>query len=223
MTSTFDLQSEEPGFNRRFFLDNPRKEMAYYLYLPIKMGGNPSLTPHLPERLRFLEQIYWTCTLDWVTTTHYNLKDWYIYLTYKRMFVEPGSPGNRPGWHIDGWGSGGTYTAGDTNYVWADMNPTEYAVQHFRNISTDDAQSMKDITDQVDEHSIHVYHDCTIHRLNQKVVHRVNPVVFPGVRTFIKFTFSQHRLAREGNSHNYLLDYDWYMYGRSMERNLDHG
>ena len=136
----------------------------------------------------------------------------------KQCGVGPGCPGNRPGWHIDGFASGG-----DVSYVWCNMNPTEYAVQEFSNISSDDQQSMVDIGEQIDYNKIVTYPDYTILRLDETVVHRVNPNPKCGVRSFAKITFSSHKFRNKGNSHNYLLDYNWEMNPRNKERNLDHG
>lgn len=192
----------------------PLKEMMFYLYLPIKMPGQCMF--RTPRRLRPVYSILNSLTEEFNKDLD-GFYDKYVYLTAKRMFVSPGFPGNRPGWHIDGFGSNG-----DINYIWADLNPTEFAVQHFDKVSTDDRQSMVDISNQVRASNIVTYPDKTLLRLDESVVHRVNPVVESGMRTFIKITISDHKFASEGNSHNYLFDYDWDLKQRTEERNLDH-
>jgi len=103
------------------------------------------------------------------------------------------------------------------------MNPTQFAIQPFRNISTDDTQSMLDITEQIKEDSIVEYDNCKLLRLTDKVVHRVNPNPSEGWRSFLEVTISKHRFAKLGNSHNYLFNYNWPMVPRSKKRNICHG
>lgn len=185
-------------------------EMMFFLYMPLKFPNEGMRTP---RRL--------SCFLPLVSTVREYTDIWdesYCYITAKSMFVTEECPGNRPGWHIDGFLSGG-----DENYVWSDMNPTEYAVQDFYNIPTDDAQSMIDMEAQIDLTRVVTWPNNHLLRLDETVVHRVAPNPKPGLRTFVKITLSRHQFRKHGNSRNYLLDYDWSMKARSSERNLDHG
>jgi hypothetical protein len=186
------------------------EEMMFYLYMPVMM---PNGDYFLPQRLHRYKNL-----LAMAVSDYGDLQGVYVYITAKTMFVEPGLPGNRPGWHIDGFGSGG-----DINYVWADMNPTEYAVQTFGEISSDDQQSMVDMAAQIKPHRIVTYPDCTLLRLDESVVHRVNPAPKRGIRSFVKITISRHQFRNAGNSHNFGLNYSWVMTPRKAERNLDHG
>ena len=183
------------------------REFCFYLYMPIQIGMESGI--RLPARLKPILPLI-KATLD-------EPRQNFVYLTVKRMPVHSGSPGNRPGWHIDGFGSNG-----DVNYIWSDMNPTEFAEQQFIEIPTDDVQSMVEIEKQVREDRICTYPSGSLLRLDEGVVHRVNPKVQPGIRTFVKITFSNHQFVGEGNSHNYLFDYEWAARPRGVERNLDH-
>jgi len=190
----------------------PLPEMMFYLYLPVKLPGMSSVV--LPRNLEtlgdMLALIEEDCLDDWLYK--------YVYVTAKRMFVGPGNPGNRPGWHIDGFMSNG-----DINYIWSDMNPTQFAVQPFMNIPYDDQESMEEIERQVNPEDIQTYTDGDLLRLDEEVVHRVNPEPEPGDRSFVKITVSDHQFASKGNSYNYLLPpYNWKMKKRELERNLDH-
>lgn len=187
------------------------EEAMFYLYMPIKMADQSQI--EVPERLRRYGGL-----VDMARNSFGDWSDRYVYLTAKTMFVTPDSPGNRPGWHIDGFGSGG-----DINFVWSDMNPTEFAVQDFSMVSTNDRQSMVDIGAQIDPLKIVKYPDHTLLRLDERVVHRVGEDVSSGFRSFVKITVSGHKFCNAGNSHNYLLDYSWVMSPRGIERNLDHG
>lgn len=144
-------------------------------------------------------------------------RDRYVYVTAKTMWVEPGNPGNRPGWHIDGWGSDD-----DINYTWCNMNPTQFAVQDFFGISTDDTTSMLDMAEQVDSSCIYTPIDECLLRLTNDMVHRVDPYPDPGYRTFIKVTLSNHIFRNAGNSVNHDLQYNWDIRPRKNTRNLDH-
>ena len=209
---------EPPHF---FGIMKPKpSEMTYWLYLPVLMPFESKSTrkvPVLPRNCEYLRGMINFCVKDARLLLQSTLEDKYVYLTAKTMWVEPGSPGNRPGWHVDGFGSNG-----DLNYIWADKNPTEFAEQKFYRVSTDDKRSMKDMTDRVKPENIAIYPNRSLLRLNERVVHRVGPVVETGVRTFIKITVSDHQFRNAGNSHNHAFDYDWSMKPRGKERNLDH-
>ena len=69
-------------------------EMMFYMYLPIKMRGGWFA---IPDRLkRFAPMVQAATNGDDVTGK-------YIYLTAKHLYVTPDNPGNRPGWHSDGF------------------------------------------------------------------------------------------------------------------------
>lgn len=189
-------------------------EHMIFLYLPIKMAGNTLF--RYPERLRYLNDLLGKVHINagYLLGTEYA--DHYVYLTAKTMWVEPGAAGNRPGWHADGYGSNG-----DLNYIWHDMNPTQFAVQQFTDIPDDDVQSMVEMERQVDLERLTEYPDRTLLRLDETVVHRVNPTVTPGLRTFIKLSVSKHQYNLKGNSHNHLFDYDWDLVDRAAVRNVD--
>ncbi len=139
-----------------------------------------------------------------------------VYITAKTLWVENGFSGNRPGWHVDGFGSNG-----DLNYIWYNENPTEFAVQNFKNISDNDEQSMLDMALQIDYKNIVTYPREHILRLDEGVVHRVNHDVKKCVRTFIKISVSKHQFNLAGNSHNYMIPYKWDMIEREEKRNMD--
>lgn len=192
-----------------FYIRYP--ECMFYLYLPIKMARD--LNVNIPEPLLKYKDLVRSVSVE----DGWDLDD-YVYLTAKTMFVTESCPGNRPGWHMDGFGSGG-----DRNYIWSDMNPTEFAIQDFSCIPDDDVLSMLEIERQIDVEKIVTYPDNTLLRLDERVVHRVSPRPAAGLRSFFKLTVSKHRFRNEGNSHNWKFDYSWRMKPRSIQRNLDHG
>src|ERR1044072_2433610 len=135
---------------------NPVEQMIY-LYLPVKMPYDYNV--YLPERLKFCDKVLKTAMEDAYMWTPFGGEDWYVYLTAKTMHVNKNCPGNRPGWHADGFGSGG-----DLNYIWHDMNPTEFAVQKFRDIPDDDFKCLEALAAQVDSDCIRVYENRTLLR-----------------------------------------------------------
>jgi hypothetical protein len=187
-------------------------EMMCYLYLPIKM---PNTDVRIPQRLEYANEMIEMVLQDAAVTIP-DFDKHYVYITAKTLFVQGQYSGNRPGWHADGFGS-----HGDINYLWYDMNPTEFAVQKFNNIPTDDFESMLEMERQIDLDSVVQYPCGNVLRLDETIVHRVNPEIKSGMRTFIKISVSRNRFNLAGNSHNYLFDYNWNMHNRGETRNLD--
>ncbi len=225
------LNSEIPESVGEFHLDN--KEYMQYLYLPIKMGGKGGVC--LEQRLWFLRRMIDAALLfenRYLSVSELHKK--YVYLTIKQTVIPKGLTQNRPGWHSDGFGTN------DVNYVWYDKLPTEFMIGAFE-VSTDDAQSMKDFEaielnanrqiirnfiDHGDRHPtpadfiqpkpFHLY------RLTQNHVHRTVRSDCDQVRMFVKITLSDHVYAQEGNSHNYSIAYHWTLSPRKTERNQPH-
>jgi hypothetical protein len=138
--------------------------------------------------------------------------DSYMYLTAKRLFTSPTCRWNRPGWHIDGFGTD------DINYIWSDSFPTEFCSQQF-DLSDDHALSMIEMTQQVRKENVRTYGSGMLMGLDNTVVHQVAPVQDCGVRTFAKISISRNRYNLRGNAHNDLIEYDWQMVDRALERN----
>lgn len=204
-------------------------EMMFYLYLPIRFPFEDDSWESeynyrfwVPKNLQFAWPFI---EMVWADTGIKTFDTHFVYLTAKTMYVEPGAPGNRPGWHADGYGSNG-----DLNYIWYDSNPTEFAEMPFENIPDDDMASMEAMAIQIAQEScrlvarplpIKTYPCKSVLRLDESVVHRVSPFVTPGVRTFLKASVSRHRYNLKGNSHNHLVHYDWEMHDRLAIRNTD--
>jgi len=182
-------------------------EMMTYLYLPVSMPGSHEV--RRPERLAFcdpiLEEVMAVLKADYDDTDH-------VYLTAKRQYVQPGYIGNRPGWHADGFGTD------DLNFIWYDRDPTLFCVQKFY-LSPCHKKSMEEMEEQVNARNVLTYPCRQLLKLDQSVIHATADPIDEGMRTFIKVSVSKHRYDMEGNSHNYLFDYDWQMYKRDHTRN----
>src|SRR5690606_37186929 len=111
-------------------IDVQASEMCFVQYIPIKLKQCKSdclLPIKVPENLMWAWPIISQCRKDF----EHRHGEWYgyIYLTAKHMFVSSESSMNRPGWHIDGYGTD------DINYFWYDKFPTEIANQEFYDLS----------------------------------------------------------------------------------------
>lgn len=168
---------------------------CYHVYMPFCSDGK---TFHLPESLEWVEPIL----NDIEVGDMENFK--YAYLTVKHMYVDGYQ--NRPGWHIDGFGSD------DINYIWCNTNPTQVAVQDFM-LSRDHEQSLKQMEELGPADGYDPGCDgwvetlsCNIlYRLDTSVVHRCAPVRMPTLRTFVKISLSNDIYNLEGNATNPLL------------------
>jgi len=184
------------------------REMMFYLYLPIKTKDRTfypmgTLEPRLYPLLSLLEMIPGEET-----------RGRYVYLTAKRTYVTPENMCNRPGWHCDG------FMTDDINYVWYDNAPTQFCVQDF-DLSQDDRQSMMEMEEQAQQENIIEYSPGHLLRLDERVVHRVNPAGHTGIRTFIKVSISPLRYNLEGNSTNPRCLVPWRNEPRHPNRNME--
>lgn len=199
-------------------VDISPKEMMFWLYCPIKMRnvaykGIDDILRTTPANLHqfapIIEEALDVITEDWLT-------ECYVYITAKTLWVTPDNPGNRPGWHSDG------YLTDDLNFIWADRNPTLFWCPDERvSFSPDHNASLAEM-ETAAEHDAdnHVtFPDKTLLLLDQRVIHRVATIEKAGMRTFVKISVSKHRYNLVGNSINHLLSPDWDYFDRNEERN----
>jgi hypothetical protein len=187
------------------------KEMMFYQYLPIKLS-----TDHMPiyeDRLKCFTEIVGVICCDFIGTFGLDrFIDSYVYLTAKHMYQKGNCSYNRPGWHSDG------FMTDDINYIWYNNNPTVFNNTNFK-LSLDDELSIKEMAEQHDHKLNRTYNSNTILRLDQYNIHRVG-YSSEGMRAFVKVSFSKDKYDLIGNSHNYLLDYNWEMKPRKEQRNI---
>lgn len=189
-------------------VDLEPSEFQYYVYLPIKMAG--SYEPRIPENLK------WTVPL--LDEICVELDD-YVYITVKHMIHQRGCPVNRPGWHSDGFGTD------DVNYIWYDGHPTEFMIGDFGDVPYDDRRSLLYFGVEASNMELlglgdkRTYPLKSLLRMDQHVIHRVSEKPFTGTRCFVKISVSKNKYDLEGNSHNYLFNYDWEMKPREITRN----
>lgn len=202
-------------------IDLDPSEMMFWMYLPISVPN--SLVYNLPPNLRMFSPLIDIARAD----AGDFFIDSYVYLTAKTLWVEGDYIGNRPGWHIDGYGTN------DLNYIWADRAPTEFMkVDPMVSLSDDCDISLKQMEDLAawgeqlgmmlgkQYCSFHTYPDKHLLKLDNTVIHR-SPVGFgSGMRTFVKISISPERYNLKGNSINHLLpETHWPLVDRQIVRN----
>lgn len=184
----------------------PDCELTFALYLPIRLAGDDRVVipPHLEG---------YGALVDAALAHEADAADGkYVYLTVKRLWVEPGCLGGRLGWHTDGFGTA------DVNYIWSDADPTEFCVQPF-DLSDDHALSMVEMWEQADPNNIVRFEPLDLIRIDARHVHRCPENPRPGYRTFARVSISHDRYDMIGNAHNYGLNYNWIMHPRGGVRN----
>lgn len=206
------------------------QEFMHYLYLPVRIpepGAHPQAYVDcvLPPNLHFIRPAV-RLTLD-NAKRHTHLRNPYVYVTARRGFATPGNPLNRPGWHCDDFGGD------DLNYIWSDRWPTRFLyAPGGLTLPDDDVASMEVMealahtAEHTDAPSMMVADGQPGHllRLSPYVIHDTPIIPEPGgMRSFFKISVSSHRYNLLGNSHNYLLDYEWKMYDRAAIRNQPGG
>lgn len=176
-------------------------------YMPVEMHGYM----RLPHRMQWLKPMITLVRDDLYMRNKFQYAR-YIYATVKHGYVDVGVHQNRPGWHIDGYGSD------DLNYIWYDRCPTQFLDQKMQ-LPEDHEQSMALMEVHACPENIVSYFNKLVLKLDNTVIHRVSPMPIAGLRTFVKLSVSEHKYNLKGNAHNYLFDYDWKMYERQAHRN----
>jgi hypothetical protein len=187
------------------------KEMMFYQYLPIILSGDTE--PVYEPRLKCYNQLVGAICCDFIGA--YGLDRYvksYVYLTAKYLYQAPGCSFNRSGWHSDG------FMTDDINYIWYDKDPTVFNNSEF-NLTMDDLASIEDMRSQALPWKDVTYPVNTLLRLDQFNIHKVGEVT-TGMRNFLKISFSKDKYDLIGNSHNYLLNYEWDMKPRKEQRNI---
>lgn len=183
-------------------------EMMFWLYCPVKMTGSVAMVipPNLEQYLPLLERVKDDCRDRW--------RESYVYLTAKVLFVTKENPGGRPGWHSDG------FMTDDLNYVWSDRDGTLFWIPIDTTDFTQDHEiSLAEMSSAASLGPLKTYPDKSLLRLDEAVIHRINDINSPGIRSFVKVSVSRHKYNLVGNSINHLLPNDWYFAPRGEERN----
>mgnify|MGYP001598456602 CR=1 FL=1 len=187
-------------------------EMLFYQYLPIKIIGQTE--PIMEQRLNPFSPLIGMILCDFVGA--FGLDRYinsYVYVTAKKMINQQGCSFNRPGWHSDG------FMTDDINYVWSDCYGTVFNKSSF-SLTMDDSGSLVEMEQQADSENDIIYPDGSLIRLDQYNIHRVADLDETIMRTFLKVSFSKDKYDLNGNAHNYLLDYNWKMRDRKIQRNI---
>ena len=180
-------------------------EFVYHMYMPIKMAerADVRIPPHL--------HCFWP-VIERVLFHGGVAAGKYMYLSVKKMHISAGQTANRPGWHIDGYGTK------DHNYIWSDCLPTEFVTGEF-SLSENHSLSLLQMEQQARGREVLTFPVGNLLLLESDSVHRVANCVQDCVRTFVKISVSTEKYNLKGNAHNYLFDYEWDMVDRVVERN----
>lgn len=185
-------------------------EVMYYLYLPVVMGREWRRI-EMPHNIHCLYSM--VVSARNFANEHYNWDPKYAYISARKGWATKDNPLNRPGWHIDGYGSS------DLNFVWWAGDGTRFAIQEFKDVSPDHTRSLEQFEEQVDLSKVETPEAKTLYLIDQSVVHATPDIVTPHMRQYVKISFSEHEYALENNSHNYAFQYNWKMQGREEIRN----
>lgn len=135
----------------------------------------------------------------------------YLYLSVNKDFYNIGDTQKRPGWHVDG------YKTDDENYIWSDREPTEYIELEYLDTELSHEKSLEYFKDLAKGKNIKRLKSNTLYMLG-KFIHRTPTIRSPGVRTFVKLSFSNHRYNLVGNAVN-KINKNWKFYDREVVRN----
>lgn len=186
-------------------------EMMFWMYLPISVPHSYDIA--VPHNLQAFKPLIHAVTA--YDPSAFFLR--YAYLTAKTLWVGDRYIGNRPGWHIDGYGTD------DINFIWSDRAPTEFIETDVR-LSDDCDVSLREMGSIGVVHralkKIVTYPDKHLLRLDNTVIHRSPECFTPGMRTFFKLSLSKDRYNLKGNAINHLLpETHWPLVDREAVRN----
>lgn len=181
-------------------------EMLFWLYCPIKLPGGRIVYPeNLEQFWPIVSRAEEFCNV---------FDERFVYLTAKTLWVTHENPGNRRGWHSDG------FMTDDLNFIWSDTKGTLFWEPEERVPFTQDHHaSLAEMEAAAEAGPFRTYPDRHVLCLDQRVIHRVADFDAPGMRTFVKVSISRHEYRLAGNSINHKLGLDWSYAPRGSERN----
>lgn len=191
-------------------------EMMFWMYCPIKRPDSEFFV--LPPNLKQFAPLVLRVMRDALECGRWH--EHYAYITAKTLYVKPETPGNRPGWHSDG------FMTDDLNYIWSDRNPTVFFCDDsLHAFSSDHVKSLDEMNQLCEpDSSKHFRYDAKhLMKLDQRVLHKVDTNITAGMRTFVKISVSKDVYALKGNSINHALPIAEVYQERGAERNCPTG
>ena len=154
----------------------------------------------IPENLEFLVNQVLSTIYEASDHIYKNDWDYNCYLSIKHEYVNPGSLGNRPGWHIDG------FKSDQHNFIWFDALPTKIALGTF-DLTNDHDISLVEMEEQAKTKTKLVLESKHLYEMSHELVHSPcrNDTDEPILRTFIKVTFTKETFNCMNNAWNYRL------------------
>ena len=194
-----ELISEAP---KGILLRINTRELDYcnHMLMCIKQVGSSEYSA--PDNLRLIVEEMLSGVYALSPHMYNNDSNYNCYLSVKHEYVNGGSVGNRPDWHIDG------FKSDQRNFIWFDSIPTEVCAGRFH-LTYDHDTSLDEMTKQAsgDDKVLHKLPIQTVYEMDQECVHRptYNKTDRAVLRTFIKLTFSKEVFNGFGNAWNYKL------------------
>ena len=200
------------------------------LDMPIRMPGQGW---KIPSKLAQFESTIMQAA-EHEKLVNSNFADCYCYVTIDQKDVEPNVSQRRFGWHTDAFVTDETGVqidvipenlaqlgykegeAADRTYVAADKFPTAFIEGPFdlSQIPPEEHGRVEDAFAEIAQgKEPFTFPPYTLIRLDPFTVHTAVPNLTNQTqkRTFIKIAFSPYKYNRQGNTHNDLFDYHWYM------------
>lgn len=158
----------------------------------------------------------------------------YANLCIDQRPVSPNGYQRRPGWHADSFITKNTHLQYkneffsppmDTVYLAYDRLATEFNKGTFGFTKNVNNHSNDEVLDHFDKmaksENVITFPNYTILKMDSRCVHRVqmNSTNESIDRTFLKLTFTTDIFNRLGNDQNYLFDYNWPLFQRTVKRN----
>jgi len=194
------------------------------LDMPVKMSGSNVFK--FPSNIKRFENIVMDA-VDFEIERFGDITNHYVYVTIDQKEVKAGKTGRRAGAHSDAFISKDGKQLDVTKdtahlvdevshtYVAYDVLPTEFFNAKFP-ITSDNCESSMKTFDEIADNSEVITYPCnTLLQMNPYVIHRSTVCKEDTQRTFIKVSISKKKYAREGNSKNYLFNYNWTLKTRS--------
>jgi hypothetical protein len=198
------------------------QELPRCLDMPLRLAGQSHY--HLPQEWTALRPM-----LEEIIETEHahnpHWRDYHTYLTFDCSRVEANEQQRHGGLHVDGFQGEriDPKTKITRNYVVSNNGGTRFFPQRF--VVADPAQfnvfqGFDMQTQGWDTQNYQIGEEDVVYFMNAYTVHESGLARYTGNRFFVRLTWDLKRFDRKGNTHNTMLDYNWTMHERSIQKSL---
>lgn len=213
--------------NKKAFSSRSDKYLLF-MDMPIKLVGKGWQIPN--ELAPYREVIKKRADFEKTINPYFNGCN--VYITIDQRPVKPNESQRRPGWHVDSFINKETnenevkaykFIETDSIYLVSDSIPTQFCPGPFSfgKLNPNDTEKvLQHFETLAKDKEIITYAPYTLVRMGPECVHQVgfNKTNKTINRTFVKITYSQNILNRQGNGLNPLFDVNWPMYPRNADK-----